>query len=381
MQLNKLYRFVKNLIMLACVGICIWCVADSFENWAQEQGLREAGPPGISGKFLSFAPKAEEEGNPGGTPSPSPQSAPVWTENGLQDGQLAQGGQELGLPDDGVVPFHSDLLPGISATPDPNRTTGTVEEILIDGGAQVDTFFVRDSTESGTDLEAELLEPTDLHIKADGSVEVLIYHTHTSESYSQSAPGFYYTDMETRTQNQDQSVVAAGEALAKALESQGIGVVHDKTVNDTAFNGSYSRSWEVIQKNLNEHPGIQVTIDVHRDSMTTEEGIKYKPTAEIGGRKAAQAMLLAGCDADGSWGDFPDWRQNLRLILRTQKKAQELYPGLMRPMNFSNSKYNMNATTGSMLIEVGTEVNTVSEARYTGSLLGEIIAETLKSLE
>lgn len=89
-------------------------------------------------------------------------------------------------------------------------------------------------------------------------------------------------------------------------------------------------------------------------------------------------MLLAGCDADGSWGDFPDWRQNLRLILKVQQKAQELYGGLMRPLNFSNSKYNMNATTGSMLIEVGTEVNTVAEARYTGQLLGEVIAETLK---
>lgn len=369
--MNKLSRLVKNFGMLACVAICIWCAADSFEKWVQDQGgealLHAAGRPDAPGAFPS--------------PSPSPQNAPVWTESGLQDGPVAQSGGELELPDDGVVPFHSDLLPGIAATPDPNRATGPVEEILLDGGAQVGSFFVRDSTESGTDLEAELLEPTDLHIKADGSVEVLIYHTHTSEAYSQSAPGFYYTDMETRTQNQDLSVVAAGDALAKALEAQGIGVVHDKSVNDTAFNGSYSRSWEVIQNNLAQYPGIQVTIDVHRDSMTTDDGLKYKPTAEIGGRKAAQAMLLAGCDADGSWGDFPDWRQNLRLILKVQEKAQALYPGLMRPLNFSNSKYNMNATTGSMLIEVGTEVNTVAEARYTGSLLGEIIAETLKSLE
>ena len=92
-------------------------------------------------------------------------------------------------------------------------------------------------------------------------------------------------------------------------------------------------------------------------------------------------MLLAGCDASGEWGDFPDWEWNLRLILRVQQKAQELYPGLMRPLNFSNSKYNMNATRGSMLIEVGTEVNTAAEAKYTGRLLGEILAETLLGLE
>ena len=187
--------------------------------------------------------------------------------------------------------------------------------------------------------------------------------------------------METRTQNQDMSVVAAGEELARELQARGIGAVHDKTVNDLQYNGSYSRSWEVIQKNLEEHPGIQVTIDLHRDSMTTEEGVKYKPTAQIGGRNAAQAMLLAGCDASGEWGDFPDWEWNLRLILRVQQKAQELYPGLMRPLNFSNSKYNMNATRGSMLIEVGTEVNTAAEAKYTGRLLGEILAETLLGLE
>ena len=364
---KKMTKFVKTLAMLACLAVCLWCAGESLQNWARERG----------GEALLWAAGMEYAGTPAPLESPDTQSAPVWTQEGLRDQRLAQ--EDSGnLPDDGVVPFHSDLLPGLNATPDPSRSTGPVEEIQIEGGAQVGNFFVKDSTESGTDLEAELAEPTDLHIKADGSVEVLIYHTHTSEAYSVSAPGFYYTDMETRTQNRDMSVTAAGEALAKALEARGIGVVHDTTVNDTAFNGSYARSWEVLQKNLAEHPGIQVTIDVHRDSMTTEEGLKYKPTVEVGGRKAAQAMLLAGCDADGSWGDFPDWRQNLRLILKVQQKAQELYGGLMRPLNFSNSKYNMNATTGSMLIEGGTEVNTVAEARYTGQLLGEVIAETLK---
>ncbi len=356
--MRHLSRLVKNLAILLSLILCVWCAAEKLDSWAK--ALTDSLPPSASSP----------------SPSPSPQSAPVWSEEGLSSSQTM-----LGLPDDGIVPIHSDLLPDLEASPDPNRAWKEVQELQLDGGTQVGNFFVRDSTGSGTDLEAALSQEPDVHIKADGSVEVLIYHTHTSESYSQSAPGFYYTDMETRTQNQDLSVVAAGEELAKALESRGIGVVHDKTVNDSAYNGSYSRSWEVIQNNLEKHPGIQVTIDLHRDSMTTEEGIKYKPTAQIEGRKAAQAMIIAGCDADGSWGDFPDWEYNLQLILRVQQKAQELYPGLMRPLNFSNSKYNMNATHGSMLIEVGTEVNTAGEARYTGQLLGEILAETLKGLE
>ena len=365
--MQKLIGFVKNIVVLASVCVCVWCAWESLGAWFSERGgeafLFAAGM-GIEG-----APESETGTEQGASLPPESSAVP---EEVHTDGTL---------PDDGVVPFHSDLLPGFTATPDPNRSSGTVEEIQLDGGTPIDNFFVRDSTESGTDLAVELLESPDVHIKGDGSVEVLIYHTHTSEAYSKEDSGFYYTDMETRTQNQDMSVVAAGEELAKALESRGIGVVHDKTVNDLAYNGSYSRSWEVIQKNLAEHPGIQVTIDLHRDSMTTESGVKYKPTAQIEGRKAAQAMLLAGCDASGDWGDFPDWEWNLRLILRVQQKAQELYPGLMRPMSFSNSKYNMNATRGSMLIEVGTEVNTAAEARYTGRLLGEILAENLLGLE
>lgn len=364
--MKRLCRLGKDLAALACAAVCVWCAAESFQSWAKNQG----------GKALLFAAGVTVQE----TPSPTAGQADSAAETMAPQEPRQVQPMELNLPDDGIVPFHSDRLPEGNATPDPNRASGPVEEIQMEGGAQVGNFYVRDSTDSGTDLELELKEPPDVDIKADGSVEVLIYHTHTSEAYSESNPGFYYTDMETRTQNQDMSVVTAGEAMRRALEARGIGVVHDKTVNDGIYNGSYSRSWEVIQKNLQEHPGIQVTIDLHRDSMTTEAGVKYKPTAEIGGRKAAQAMLLAGCDADGSWGDFPDWRLNLRLMLRVQQKAQEMYPGLMRPMNFSNSKYNMNATHGSMLIEVGTEVNTAAEARYTGQLLGEVLAEALKGL-
>ena len=50
---------------------------------------------------------------------------------------------DLGLPDDGIVPFHGEELPGVSATPDPGRASNTVEEILIDGGEQVATFLSR----------------------------------------------------------------------------------------------------------------------------------------------------------------------------------------------------------------------------------------------
>lgn len=359
--MQRLGKFFKNLLVVASAAVCLWCAGGSLQQWAREQG----------GDALLFAAGMQANAQPEGSPAPTPAGTP---ETG---GTTLSGEVEPFLPDDGVVPFHSDLLPGLAATPEPGRGYGQVEEVCLEGGQQVDSFFVKDTTESGTDLEAELLQDPAVSLKGDGSVEVLLYHTHTSEAYVKSHLGFYYTDMETRTQNRDMSVVAVGEELKKALEARGIGVVHDTTVNDTLFNGSYARSWEVLQNNLAQYPTIQVTIDLHRDSMTTQEGVKYKPTAEINGRKAAQFMVLAGCDADGGWGDFPDWRDNLHLALRVQQAASQMYPGLARPMSFSNSKYNMNATKGSLLIEVGTEVNTVGEARYTGNLLGEILAQVL----
>ena len=357
---------VRNFAAFLCLAVCLWCAGTSLQGWAQEEGPGEEQDSGESGTETRTASEWETSALPGGLSM-------------LEDS--ARISESLLLSNGGVVPFLEDILPGAAATPDPERNSGPVDETALSGGTQVDNFFVRDTTGSGTDLLAELLENPSVQLKGDGSVEILLYHTHTSEAYSRQYTGFYYTDMDTRTQNQDMSVVAVGEAVKRELEARGYGVVHDTTVNDTLFNGSYSRSWEVIQKNLEEYPGIQVTIDLHRDSMTTQEGVKYKPTAVINGRKAAQFMVLAGCNANGDWEDFPNWEQNLRLMLRVQQKAAELYPGLARPLSFSNSKYNMNATPGSMLIEVGTEVSTVSEATYSGRLLGEILAETFDSLQ
>lgn len=366
MKIKLLYKAAKIAAACACVAVCVFCVGAGLKNTtvsACTDALLFISGLGLQSEPPPESTASENDLQAAATPVPS-------------DGEPYNE-----VDGDGIVPYFTFEQPTPMPTPDPTRSYGEVEEITLDGGTQVDNFYVRDTTDSGTDLLTELAEEPSVSLKRDGSVEILIYHTHTSEAYSESYTGFYYTDMETRTSDTEQSVVAVGEALKAKLESYGFGVVHDTAVNDEIFNGSYSRSWQVIQDNLAEYPNIQVTIDLHRDSMTTEAGTKYKPTTEINGRKAAQIMLLAGCDENGDWGDFPNWRENLRLILRVQQKAAQLYPTLARPLSFSNCKYNMNATVGSMLIEVGTEVNTAAEAEYSGRLLGEILAEAFIDLQ
>ena len=99
----------------------------------------------------------------------------------------------------------------------------------------------------------------------------------------------------------------------------------------------------------------------------------------VNGENAAQIMIMAGCDLSED-PLFPDWRENLHLALRLQQKGDLLYPGLFRPLFFAQRNYNMHATHGSLLVEVGTEVNTQREADYAGELLGETILAVLNDI-
>ena len=65
-------------------------------------------------------------------------------------------------------------------------------------------------------------------------------------------------------------------------------------------------------------------------------------------------------------------------MLQIQKKANEMYPNMVRPLNFSDFMYNMNINTGSLLIEMGAESNTLEEVKYSGFLLGKVLSEVLK---
>lgn len=261
---------------------------------------------------------------------------------------------------------------GVSSGTVSETLTGNVKEMSIgNSGIQYQNMWVKNTNKNhDIDIAAELAKQPAVKIKKDGSVQVLIYHTHTTEAFAGSS----------RTQDNNQNVVAVGEEIAAQLRKAGIGVVHDTTCHDyPSYNGAYDRSGETIQKNLKQYPSIQVTLDIHRDAMGAQDGTRIKPTALINGKKAAQVMIISGCDDDGTLG-FPNWAYNLRLGVRLQRSMSNLYPGLARPLNFCPRKYNEHMTKGSLLVEFGTEVNTLEEAKYGGQLFGEALVDTLNEL-
>jgi len=244
-------------------------------------------------------------------------------------------------------------------------------EMTLSGGSEYAGISIKigDDTQE-VDFEKELNSPLNIKTTADGKPTVLLYHTHTCECYASN------NDDEVRSTDNKRNVVAVGEAIKKVLESYGIGVIHDTTIYDTTYNGSYYRSEEGVLKILEENPQIEITIDIHRDSLLTAEGEKIRPITTIDGKRAAQIMIISGCDPDGSLG-FPNWRENLRFALHLQKRMTDISPSLLRPLYYCNRVYNMYLTNASILVEFGTDANYPNEAVYAGKLFGEALAKEI----
>lgn len=255
------------------------------------------------------------------------------------------------------------------------------EKQLGGSGTKVGDIYVKNSTDYSPDFGKLLGSEADCKIKLNAGYQVLIVHTHTTECYAQREDGWYSPDYSPRTTDCDRSVVAVGDVLAQQLEAVGIRTLHATEMHDyPQYNGSYDRALETIEKYLKENPSIEMVLDVHRDAVTYDDGTKLKPTAEIDGRKAAQVMIITGCDAGGRlW--FPEWESNLTMALQIQQAAQSRFPGLMRPLSFAPYRYNMHMTPNSLLLEFGTDANTLDEALYSSELLGQAIAQVLLEYE
>lgn len=265
--------------------------------------------------------------------------------------------------------------------PDPTRgKTYPVVETVVGGGSQYGDMFIKsDSGMNLPDFLEELASDPDVSVVTDGTPTVLLYHTHTSEAYMETDSTFYYEDMKSRSSDPSQTVVAVGDAIAEELQAAGVGVIHDTTIHDTTYTGSYDRSEQTVRSYLERYPEIEITIDIHRDGLETADKEKMKPTVTIDGKKAAQIMIMSGCDQDGSLG-FPDWEYNLRFALRMQNRLTKSYGELMRPLYFCDRNYNMHLSHGSILVEFGTDASAVEEAVYSGTLFGQALANEILAL-
>jgi len=239
---------------------------------------------------------------------------------------------------------------------------------------------VRNGTSIATEtVKSELLKKLELTLTKTDEPQVLIYHTHATESYETATRDYYDKTFNSRTRDDNKNMNMVGEQIAAELRAAGIGVIHDKTQHDyPSYTGAYELSMKTIQKHLKEHPSIRVVLDVHRDAIQRNDGTRIAPTATVNGKKAAQIMIIAGAEKQGDITH--DFYKNLRFAAFLQSELETAYPGLMRPVAFDYRKYNQSASPGALLLEIGGHGNSLEEARYTGELAGKAIAVALKKL-
>lgn len=225
---------------------------------------------------------------------------------------------------------------------------------------------------NGTDynLTEEILKP-DIEVN---NKNIMIFHTHTCESYT-ATEKFNYTQTGTyRTTDLNYNVARVGTELKNQLLSYNYNVIHDTTYHDyPAYNGSYDRSLNTVRNLLLANKDTDVIFDLHRDAIAD---YSYAPTVKIGEEYAAQLMFVIGTDGGGL--EHQNWQQNLKFAVKIQEKANELYPGLFKPIVLRNSRYNQHLSKAAGIIEVGATGNTMEQCLTSMKYLAKVVSEVMK---
>lgn len=197
---------------------------------------------------------------------------------------------------------------------------------------------------------------------------ILIFHTHTCESYTPSEKYQYQQTGNFRTTDLNYTVARVGDELSNYLLGFGFNVYHDKTYHDyPAYSGSYNRSLTTVQNALKTNPS-DIIIDLHRDAIGSISN--YDPSVKIGEDVAAQVMFVIGTNGGGL--NHPNWKQNLKFAIEVQQKANEMYPGLFKPIILRNSRYNQHLGKAACIIEVGATGNTLDQCLNSMKYLAKV---------
>lgn len=204
----------------------------------------------------------------------------------------------------------------------------------------------------------------DESVAVTGDPLVIIYHTHSSESYMPYAESNYHREAEEGT------VRDVGNVLEQELKKQGINVIHDKTVHDRpSYNDSYSRSLATIQNLAQQYPTAIYIIDLHRDAAAAAatEG-KY---IEIDGKRVATFSMVVGRANE----NYP---QLSAFANKVSKKAGVMYAGFGGYILEKDYNYNEFVSDKALLLEVGNNKNTIEEARLCGEYFADVLAEVIR---
>lgn len=230
----------------------------------------------------------------------------------------------------------------------------------------IKAFYAVDSTTVAGEglLQADALLEKDMRIHGDADApQILIYHTHSRESFADSVPG-----------DENNGILGAGEYLAELLrERYGYNVIHDKGCYDEDRSYAYNNSLPAIEAILRENPSVEAVIDLHRDEMPADRRL----VVELQGRPTAQFMFFNGLcrtkKGEIAQLENPYLADNLALSFQMQTACNEYYPGIARRIYLKAYRYNMHLCPKSLLIELGAQNNTEEEIHNACEPLAHVL--------
>ncbi len=218
---------------------------------------------------------------------------------------------------------------------------------------------------------------TDEMMNPDITIEnknIVLFHTHSCESYTSSELYQYMPTGNFRTTDLNFTVTRVGTELETYLKQFNYNVIHNTSYHDyPSYNGSYTNSLKTVEGILKENPS-DIIIDLHRDAIGSRSD--YAPIVKIGENDiAAQLMFVIGTNNGGLW--HPNWNQNLKFAIKVQAKAEEMYPGLFKPMMLTTSRYNQHTGKFASIIEVGATGNTLEQCLTSMKYLAKVMDKVL----
>ena len=250
-------------------------------------------------------------------------------------------------------PLKANQTPGLktdssSITDSSDNTSKSYQNIMVTNIAK-ETFNIKDL------LNAPL--PYTLPKKGP---QMLLFHTHTHEGYSD---------------GKSFGVLRAGEVLSQLLEKRyGFDVIHNGTINDNDYNSSYTSAWATTSGVLKGNRNLEVLFDIHRDGLEASKG-PLRVASKFNGKTYAQLMFVVGTDV---LLNNPGWKNNFSLALKIQKRLQEVCPGIARPIYLSKKRYNEQIRNGALIIEVGGNGNKVEEVNNSMEVLSKCLNDVLR---
>lgn len=246
-----------------------------------------------------------------------------------------------------------------------------------DGYLTWSKVFIKNTSKQKPSVDSLMREKLVLNLKkASVGPQVLILHTHATEGFNQYGD-IYYPSISPRSTDNNKNVVKVGTEMINVLKAKGINAIHSEKQHDyPEFTDSYKRSLETAQYYIKKYPTIKVVLDIHRDTII-KDGVMYRPVVSIGGKRAAQVMIV--CGTGTSTAPNSHWKENLKFATTLQQKLETKYPGIARPILMRDSRYNSHVANGALLIEIGTDGNSLDEAVLGGKYTAEALSEVIKA--